>query len=85
MEQSGDLGRVDEDGYLFLTDRKAFIISSGGVNVYPQEIEDALALHRDVIDVAVIGVPDDDLGEVVTRRQGAAGHRVGVRGNPSAN
>jgi fatty-acyl-CoA synthase len=62
----GDLGRVDEDGYLFLTDRKAFMIISGGINVYPQEIEDALALHPEVLDAAVIGVPDDDLGEAVT-------------------
>lgn len=62
----GDIGRVDEDGYLFLTDRKAFMIISGGVNIYPQEIEDCFALHPKVDDVAVIGVPDDDLGEAVT-------------------
>ncbi|GEL21614.1 putative acyl-CoA ligase [Pseudonocardia sulfidoxydans NBRC 16205] len=63
---NGDIGHVDADGYLYLTDRRAFTIISGGVNVYPQEIEDALALHPAVLDVAVIGVPDDDLGERVT-------------------
>ncbi len=61
----GDVGRVDEDGYLFLTDRKSFMIISGGVNVYPQEIENLLVTHPDVADVAVIGAPDDDLGERV--------------------
>ncbi|HJP73645.1 MAG TPA: acyl-CoA synthetase [Pseudonocardiaceae bacterium] len=61
----GDIGRVDEDGYLFLTDRKAFMIISGGVNIYPQEIEDCFALHPMVDDVAVIGVPDEEMGEVV--------------------
>ncbi|GAY08343.1 acyl-CoA synthetase [Pseudonocardia sp. N23] len=63
---NGDIGHVDDEGYLYLTDRRAFTIISGGVNVYPQEIEDALALHPAVLDVAVIGVPDDDLGESVT-------------------
>ncbi|KWX57351.1 acyl-CoA synthetase [Mycobacterium sp. NAZ190054] len=62
----GDIGYVDEDGYLYLTDRAAFMIISGGVNIYPQEIEDELALHPAVDDVAVIGLPDDDLGERVT-------------------
>jgi fatty-acyl-CoA synthase len=61
----GDIGRVDEDGYLFLTDRKAFMIISGGVNIYPQEIENCFALHPKVDDVAVIGVPDEEMGEVV--------------------
>ncbi len=61
----GDIGFVDADGYLFLRDRKAFTIISGGVNIYPQEIEDALALHPDVFDVAVIGVPDAEYGEMV--------------------
>lgn len=62
----GDIGFVDDDGYLFLRDRKAFTIISGGVNIYPQEIEDALTLHPDVFDVAVIGLPDDEYGESVT-------------------
>ncbi|WP_043650701.1 acyl-CoA synthetase [Nocardia thailandica] len=62
---TGDIGYVDDEGYLFLTDRKAFVIISGGVNIYPQEIEDALALHPKVLDVAVIGVPDEEMGESV--------------------
>ncbi|WP_059014686.1 acyl-CoA synthetase [Mycobacterium sp. M26] len=62
----GDIGYLDSDGYLFLRDRKAFTIISGGVNIYPQEIEDALTLHPDVFDVAVIGVPDAEYGELVT-------------------
>jgi long-chain acyl-CoA synthetase len=60
----GDIGYLDDDGYLFLTDRKAFMIISGGVNVYPQEAENLLSEHPSVADVAVFGVPDDDLGEV---------------------
>ncbi|WP_024802858.1 acyl-CoA synthetase [Nocardia sp. BMG51109] len=62
---TGDIGRVDDEGFLFLTDRKAFMIISGGVNIYPQEIEDALALHPKVFDSAVIGVPDPEMGESV--------------------
>jgi long-chain acyl-CoA synthetase len=61
----GDVGYVDEDGYLFLTDRVAFTIVSGGANIYPQEIELVLANHPDIADVAVIGVPHNDLGEEV--------------------
>jgi fatty-acyl-CoA synthase len=61
----GDIGYLDDEGFLYLTDRKAFTIISGGVNIYPQEIEDVLALHPKVADVAVIGVPDPDLGEQV--------------------
>ena len=61
----GDIGYVDEDGYLFLTDRKAFMIISGGVNIYPQAIEDALVLHPKVGDVAVIGIPNAEMGEEV--------------------
>jgi acyl-CoA synthetase (AMP-forming)/AMP-acid ligase II len=61
----GDVGYLDEDGYLYLTDRKTHMIISGGVNIYPQETEDLLITHPCVMDAAVIGVPDDDLGEVV--------------------
>jgi fatty-acyl-CoA synthase len=61
----GDIGYLDEEGFLYLTDRKAFMIISGGVNIYPQQIEDALALFPGIADVAVIGVPNEDLGEEV--------------------
>ncbi len=61
----GDIGHVDEDGYLFLTDRKSHMIISGGVNIYPQEIENLLVTHDKVMDAAVIGAPDPDLGEKV--------------------
>ena len=61
----GDVGYLDDDGYLFLTDRKAFMIISGGVNVYPQEAENVLAMHPSVADVAVFGLPDADMGEKV--------------------
>lgn len=61
----GDVGYVDADGYLFLTDRKSFMIISGGVNIYPQAIEDALVLHPKVADAGVIGVPNEDFGEEV--------------------
>jgi long-chain acyl-CoA synthetase len=61
----GDVGYLDDDGYLFLTDRKGFMIISGGVNIYPQEIENVLALHPKILDVAVIGVPDSEMGEQV--------------------
>jgi long-chain acyl-CoA synthetase len=61
----GDIGHVDAEGYLFLTDRKAFMIISGGVNVYPQETENILIMHPKVADVAVIGVPHEELGEAV--------------------
>jgi long-chain acyl-CoA synthetase len=61
----GDVGYLDADGYLFLTDRKAHMIISGGVNIYPQETENLLVTHPSVLDAAVIGVPNDDLGEEV--------------------
>jgi acyl-CoA synthetase (AMP-forming)/AMP-acid ligase II len=61
----GDVGYQDEDGYLFLTDRKSFMIISGGVNIYPQEIENLLVTHPKVADAAVIGAPDPDMGEKV--------------------
>ena len=61
----GDVGRVDEDGYLFLTDRKSFMIISGGVNIYPQEIENHLITHPEIVDVAVVGGPHPDMGEEV--------------------
>jgi fatty-acyl-CoA synthase len=61
----GDIGYLDEDGYLYLTDRKAHMIISGGVNIYPQETENLLIMHSKVRDVAVIGVPDTEFGEAV--------------------
>jgi long-chain acyl-CoA synthetase len=61
----GDVGYVDEDGFLYLTDRKAYMIITGGVNVYPQEAENVLAMHPKVADVAVFGVPNEDFGEEV--------------------
>jgi acyl-CoA synthetase (AMP-forming)/AMP-acid ligase II len=61
----GDIGRVDEEGYLYLVDRRAFMIISGGVNIYPQEAEAVLVGHPKVADVAVVGVPNEDLGEEV--------------------
>jgi long-chain acyl-CoA synthetase len=61
----GDVGYVDEEGYLYLTDRKTYMIISGGVNIYPQETENLLVTHPKVLDAAVIGVPDEDLGEAV--------------------
>src|SRR3546814_12698603 len=62
---SSDLGKVDEDGFLYLTDRKSFMIITGGVNVYPQEIENHLVTHSKVADVAVVGGPHDEMGEEV--------------------
>lgn len=61
----GDVGKLDEDNFLYLTDRKSFMIISGGVNIYPQEIENALITHDKVADAAVIGAPDPDMGEKV--------------------
>ncbi len=71
----GDIGHVDAEGYLFLSDRRADLILSGGVNLYPQEIENALLRHPDVYEVAVVGVPHPDFGEqplaAVVLRHGA--------------
>ena len=61
----GDVGYLDADGYLYLTDRKYFMIISGGVNIYPQEAENVLVLHDAVIDVAVFGIPNEEFGEEV--------------------
>jgi long-chain acyl-CoA synthetase len=61
----GDVGYLDDDGYLYLTDRKSYMIISGGVNIYPQETENLLVTHPKVMDAAVLGVPNDDLGEEV--------------------
>jgi long-chain acyl-CoA synthetase len=61
----GDVGWVDEEGYLYLTDRKSFMIISGGVNIYPQEIENLLITHPKVADAAVVGAPHEDMGEEV--------------------
>ncbi len=61
----GDVGYLDADGFLHLTDRKAFMIISGGVNIYPQEAENLLITHPKVMDCAVFGVPNDEFGEEV--------------------
>lgn len=74
----GDVGYVDEDGYLYLTDRKANMIISGGVNIYPQEAENTLLGHPAVMDAAVFGVPNDDFGEEVKAVvQPASGYESG--------
>jgi long-chain acyl-CoA synthetase len=59
------MGYLDSDGYLFLTDRRTFMIVSGGVNIYPQEAENVLINHPKVYDVAVFGIPDVEMGERV--------------------
>lgn len=61
----GDVGKVDDEGYLYLTDRKTYMIISGGVNIYPAEIENVLVDHPKVLDVAVFGVPNEEFGEEV--------------------
>jgi acyl-CoA synthetase (AMP-forming)/AMP-acid ligase II len=61
----GDVGYLDADGFLYLTDRKAYMIISGGVNIYPQEAENVLTMHPKVLDVAVFGVPNEEMGEEV--------------------
>jgi long-chain acyl-CoA synthetase len=73
---TGDLGYVDDDGYLFLVDRKKDLILRGGYSVYPREIEEVLYAHPDVLEAAVVGIPDETLGEevaaVVVTRPGAS-------------
>jgi long-chain acyl-CoA synthetase len=66
----GDIGWLDDDGYLYLTDRKSFMIISGGVNIYPQEIENLLAVHPKITDAAVVGAPDPEMGESVVIQPG---------------
>jgi long-chain acyl-CoA synthetase len=61
----GDIGYLDDDGYLFLTDRRHHMIISGGVNIYPQESENLLVTHPKVLDAAVFGIPDDEMGQRV--------------------
>lgn len=65
MSTVGDVGHVDDEGYLYLTDRASFMLISGGVNLYPQECENLLISHPKVADAAVFGVPNEDLGEAV--------------------
>ena len=73
-ETLGDMGYVDEDGYLFLADRRVDMIISGGENVYPAEVEAALDQHPDVRSSVVIGLPDDDLGQRVHAIVDVGGH-----------
>jgi long-chain acyl-CoA synthetase len=75
----GDLGHVDADGYLYLSDRRTDLIITGGVNVYPREIEDALTMHPAVADVAVIGLPDAEMGQEIRAIVQPA---AGVTGGP---
>ena len=63
--RTGDVGRLDEDGFLTLSDRSKDVIISGGTNIYPREVEEALLTHPDVREVSAIGVPDPDWGEIV--------------------
>jgi long-chain acyl-CoA synthetase len=74
MSTVGDVGYVDDDGFLYLTDRSTFMIISGGVNIYPQECENLLITHPKVADAAVFGVPNDDL-----RRRGQGGDPADAR------
>jgi long-chain acyl-CoA synthetase len=75
----GDIGYVDEDGYLFLCDRRADVIVSGGVNIYPAQVEAVLVSHPDVADCCVVGAPDDEWGErVVAVVQPVSGVEIDV-------
>ena len=78
----GDMGYLDDDGYLYLTDRRTFMIVSGGVNIYPQEAENLLITHPKVFDVAVFGIPDAEMGEKVTR---VVQPTTGTTPGPSSN
>ena len=73
----GDIGYLDEDGYLYLTDRRHHMIISGGVNIYPQEAENMLVTHPKVMDAAVFGIPDDEMGQ--SRQGRGADRRPGRR------
>ena len=64
MATTGDMGYIDEDRYLYLVDRSSSLIITGGVNIYPQEIENELAVHEDIADVAIVGRAHDDLGKI---------------------
>ena len=78
-----DLGSLDEDGYLFLADRRVDLILRGGVNIYPAEVEHALATNPDVVDSAVFGLPDEQLGQRVhADRRAAVRRRAGPRRHP---
>ncbi|MCB0982455.1 MAG: acyl--CoA ligase, partial [Ilumatobacter sp.] len=59
----GEIGKIDDDGFVYITDRFSDMVVSGGVNIYPAEAEQALARHPQVVDVACIGLPDDEMGE----------------------
>ena len=77
---SGDMAKQDEDGYFFIVDRKKDLIIRGGYNVYPREVEEALYEHEDVAEVAVVGVPHDDLGEEVGAAVALKGGQTVERG-----
>ena len=83
----GDVGYLDRDGYLYLTDRASNLIISGGVNIYPQEVENVLIMHPDVLDAAVLGVPDPEMGEqvkAVVQVGAEAGAQAGVEAGARA-
>ena len=73
--KTGDLARIDEDGYFFIVDRKKDLVIRGGYNVYPREVEEVLYEHPEVHEVAVIGIPHAELGEEVAAADRAEGRR----------